>query len=233
LKGLSLYPYKSPAKTIAASLDSITFGTTLEYGARFKAYDEVTGVLFLDAGYRASATTSSGFDASDNTAPGSVYIVINASKSPALVGVSAGRLAARATNTNGQSIPNGSTTKITWNNSTFGRSGLSIDTVNSRYNITKPGVYAVSARIQYNSAGWGAPVNHFMYIYVNGSLYSTIFHHATENNSTFIKSGHASDLVLLNAGDYVEIYVNQASGAAKTLNTGSNINFFNISFVSE
>jgi hypothetical protein len=92
LKGKSLDLYKSVGKVTSGSVDKVIFrSASAEQGLTFKAYDEVSGILLLDAGNNnESSTTSSGFRFSDGTSnQTSGYLVINASKNPALTGIGA------------------------------------------------------------------------------------------------------------------------------------------------
>lgn len=87
-KGKSLDIYKAVAKATQGSLDFWGYNTTAAYGAMIKDYNESTGILLLDAGFNdTSSNTSRAFYFSDFTTQTDGYVVINASKSPALVGV--------------------------------------------------------------------------------------------------------------------------------------------------
>jgi hypothetical protein len=89
-KGVSLNLYKSTGKATSGSLDYYIESTsqTDQSGAKIKDYNESTGILVIDAGYSRSTVTSAAFYFSDVTSQSSGYVTINASKSPALVGVS-------------------------------------------------------------------------------------------------------------------------------------------------
>lgn len=89
LKGTSLNLYKSAGKVIAGGVDIRGAATTSsQQGLAHKDYNEVTGILILDAGNNFStAVTSYDFLFSDITSQTNGYLVINASKSPALTGV--------------------------------------------------------------------------------------------------------------------------------------------------
>jgi hypothetical protein len=86
-KGLNLNLYKSSGKVTTGSFDMF-FDSTRKVGFSFKDYNESTGILYLDAGYdgTASSTTTTLYY-SDITTSTSGYVTVNASKSPALVGV--------------------------------------------------------------------------------------------------------------------------------------------------
>lgn len=87
LKGVSLGLYKSTGKTTSGDIDYVNLSSTFSGGVFLKSYDEKTGILTIDAGFNASAVTTASFYFSDNTSQSSGYLVINASKSPALTGV--------------------------------------------------------------------------------------------------------------------------------------------------
>ena len=90
LKGKSLDLYKSAGKVTSGSLDFIGVSTSVCQGFSFKEYNEVTGILYFDAGNHigfGTAVTSHLLLFSDNSSQASGYLVINASKSPALTGV--------------------------------------------------------------------------------------------------------------------------------------------------
>jgi hypothetical protein len=87
LKGRNLDIYKSVAKVISGSLDFVSAGA-LTFGLTHQNYNELTGVLLLDAGQSPTgADTTRFFTFSDVSTQSDGYIVINASKSPALTGV--------------------------------------------------------------------------------------------------------------------------------------------------
>jgi hypothetical protein len=88
LKGTSLNLYKNVGKEIGGSLDYAFDGISGAYGAHIKAYNEETGILYIDTGLQIN--TAVGFNTfgfSDATNQNFGYLVVNASKSPALTGV--------------------------------------------------------------------------------------------------------------------------------------------------
>jgi hypothetical protein len=90
LKGKSLDLYKSAGKVTIGSVDYYNLGSTGAFaeGLRVKDYNEVTGILILDAGMQPlTITGGANFNFSDNTSATSGYLVINAAKTPALTGV--------------------------------------------------------------------------------------------------------------------------------------------------
>jgi len=87
LKGVSRNLYKSTNKNTSGELDSVVVTSTVEYGAIVNSYNELTGVLIVDAGWSWGSSTVHNFVFSDVSTQTSGYLVINASKSPALTGV--------------------------------------------------------------------------------------------------------------------------------------------------
>lgn len=89
LKGISPNVYGTSGKTLPVSTDYSTTTTTSEVGALVKGYNETTGIYLFDLGACNSSGTTSHFIgiATDLTTPSNGYLVINASKSPALAGV--------------------------------------------------------------------------------------------------------------------------------------------------
>lgn len=86
-KGIEQLGFNGVGKTTSANLDWNENGNT-KYGMPFRVYNETTGVLLLDAGYTPNGGNAAGvfLDQSGN-AISSAYVVVNASKSPALAGV--------------------------------------------------------------------------------------------------------------------------------------------------
>ena len=89
LKGISLDGYRTAGKVGSFTLDHLVI-SAIKLGLSFKDYNENTGILYVDAGYdRSAGSTTSFFMVDDVTTATqtSGYLVINASKSPALTGV--------------------------------------------------------------------------------------------------------------------------------------------------
>jgi hypothetical protein len=88
LKGFNVQVFKSTSKTTPGELDYHFISTSETKGVSLKNYDEKTGILYIDAGLQDSSTVvTSRIQYNDLTATTDGYFVINASKSPALVGV--------------------------------------------------------------------------------------------------------------------------------------------------
>jgi len=89
-KGVSVKGYTATGKSNAAALDNTGLnGSNNLKGLSVKDYNELTGILTLDAALDPSgSSTNRTFSAEDgSTSATDVYIFIDASKSPALVGV--------------------------------------------------------------------------------------------------------------------------------------------------
>lgn len=91
-KGVNRQLYRSANKVGFGNLDAVQYGSTVLYGATINSYNESTGILYIDAGYcNVATTTFRQFEFEDAslgvTNQNNGYLVINASKSPSLVGV--------------------------------------------------------------------------------------------------------------------------------------------------
>jgi hypothetical protein len=108
LKGKSLDLYKSTGKVTSGEVDLLIHPDGInQQGLYYKSYNEDTGILVVDAGVvTAAAVVFNRFFFSDITNQTSGYLVINASKNPALTGLGLGTVAARGVNTAGTSIAN-------------------------------------------------------------------------------------------------------------------------------
>lgn len=106
LKGRTIDLYKSAGKITSGSLDNYLIGVTSN-GIAFKEYNELTGILYVDAGFVPNASiTVAAFNFSDITSQSSGYFVINASKNPALTGLQKSKgLAIGASTISGRTLP--------------------------------------------------------------------------------------------------------------------------------
>jgi hypothetical protein len=89
LKGRTLDLYKATGKVTAGATDWSTTSSTVDYGIISKDYNESTGILYIDLAYKDNSSNTTHVlrfsDATSSAVDG--YLVVNASKSPALVGV--------------------------------------------------------------------------------------------------------------------------------------------------
>jgi hypothetical protein len=125
----------------------------------------------------------------------------------------------------GTSIPNTSATKIAFNTTEFDTNS-NYSTANSRFTVTIPGIYQISATI--NFGGYYAYAN--PYIYKNNALSKTGYSGGTTNSSSGANYGVSAILNLV-AGDYIEIFVNQSSGGTVTSASGQTNTYFQGFFV--
>lgn len=87
-KGDQLQLFKSTAKATAGDINwKQNDAFTSDYGCKLIDYNPTTGILTIDAGVRGASNTSANFLFEDLSTQSSGYVVINASKSPAFVGV--------------------------------------------------------------------------------------------------------------------------------------------------
>lgn len=126
----------------------------------------------------------------------------------------------RATTT--QSIPNNTWTKIQFNAETYDEQGEFDSTTNYRFTAKEDGYYQVNARTLYTIAASNTNAYVGIGIYVNGSPYSygNNLGVRTSTNATLLNNNapNVSDVVYLTAGQYIEIFTFQNTGAARDIN---------------
>lgn len=225
LKGKSLDLYKSVGKVISGELDSRQPSPTSRAGVEIKSYNEITGILLVDAGFNdLASTTASTFRFSDTGSQTSGYLVINASKNPALTGIGLNRIAMRATSTAGGAIGTTNTlqsfseevfdTNGAWNGNTF--------------TAPETGYYQVSAGLMSavvtNPNGGGLIIE----LYKNGASYSACRCVGTGAANAF--QALISDVMFLEKNDTISLYCRNS--LATTQNTTAGYNFISISKVS-
>jgi hypothetical protein len=234
LKGVSRNLYQSVGKVNAGSLDIEVHSSTNQNGIALKDYNEQTGILMLDAGYCHVATiTTSNMLFSDLSSSTSGYLVINASKNPALTGIASSVCSGRAIATSGQSVANtGSPIKVQWDASPTFSSNITWDSANHRFVAQQAGHYNVTSSVTYSSLAWTSGDLIIQYLYKNGSQYTILGRIELEATRTWALQPHGSDLVYLAVGDYVEIFTSHnRTGGASALNTTSGLTYFSINKV--
>jgi hypothetical protein len=145
-----------------------------------------------------------------------------ASAASAFVGVS-------LYSTTGTTANNGVGTAITWNSEDFDTDSFhSTSTNTSRITIPtgKGGKYYVTGLVNTNDNSTTGSRN--INLYKNGGLVKTI---AFIQGSTVYPSLHGSIVISLAAGDYIELYYEQYSGSAKTIEVGSGYGQFSAIFL--
>ena len=118
----------------------------------------------------------------------------------------------------GQSIPNNTSTIVNFEDATFDFIGWVTTGANWKFTAWAGGYYHVSAMIEFAATtAWAVGERAWIGLYKNGALYSVL--DAQENNGSashrVILQG--DDAIQLADGDYIDIRVTQASGAARAL----------------
>lgn len=226
MKGVTQNFYKSTGKTTSGSLDASYVSTTVSTGFEIKEYNEVTGILLVDAGYRSSsAITSPTFLFSDISGQTNGYLTINASKNPALTGIGAAIVAARAINTVGTTVQTTDTTLVYDSSKTY-------DTTNSLvastgiFTCPVAGYYQANAGALVSSTTYTVDQALFISFYKNGATVSQRRWNAQTTSAIFLQGNH-SDIIFLNRNDTLEVKLS-SSKAATTLSTSAGYNFFSI-----
>lgn len=221
MKGVSLALFSTTGKTTTASLDKIVYSSTTEFGCGLKEYNETTGILYIDTAVVQTSTTISSFRYEDGTSGSSGYLVINASKNPALTGMNVNRVAARYTSNAGQAIGT-SATLLTYEDVDFDNNNAY--TAGS-YTVPETGYYDVKASFLTATQTLGTGQRIIIDIYVNGVSRATASTMGTgAGNNPFVS---IEDTLYLTKGQTVSIY--GLSNVATTMNTGSTFNRFSIS----
>lgn len=230
-KGLDLALFKTTGKATRGSIDYVLSGT-VKQGLSFKNYDATTGILYLDSKYdRGTNSQAAGtmFIFDDLVEQDDGYVVINASKSPALTGINSNLNLIRAVNTSGTSIANTGDTKLALDSSLTIVRNMTTDTANNRILAPVTGVYQVSAAVQFSAQLYAAGNAAELRLYKNGVYYSTMGRMLTEVAASQSIGISGSDSISLAIGDYVEIFLNNNRTAGATaLITTAGANFVNV-----
>lgn len=118
----------------------------------------------------------------------------------------------------GQSVANAATVAVNLDGSVWDfYGGHSNSSNNSRYTAVVPGVYQVTAHSSWPTNATGARQ---VEVYKNGTAYNSGAQDPA-TQATNWSVGETTVDVFLNAGDYVEMFVQQQSGGALTLNSGT------------
>jgi microcystin-dependent protein len=214
MKGVTCDLYKSTGKTTSGSLDYIINGTTVEVGALYKDYNEQTGILLIDAGQNVNSTTTSHvFVFSDQTSQTNGYVVINASKNPALTGLNINRVYLEAASNAGEVI----TVDVT--NIPF----IAVEDTHGawdgdQYTIPETGVYQITGHTFWS----GASAQRVHTLYSNAALVTRMSEVVTANNHQFAATKYFTK------GEVISI---RATVNAGTLSASSTIHFLTITKV--
>lgn len=219
LKGLNLGLYKSAGKVTPGEIDFTTRGND-HCGLFLKSYDEKTGIIMIDAGWAFNGSNTSWFfNFSDISNQTSGYLVINASKNPALTGLGLNTVAASVRSTSGQTFNDGSTTTPTWDSAKVYDTHNAFNASTSTFTAPETGYYVSTISLSFNIPASTRFQIGFNYV-VNGT--STVFAPAlaATQNATNSTTGYSSShVVYLKKGDSLQVTAFQESGAARTLVT--------------
>lgn len=98
--------------------------------------------------------------------------------------------------------------------------GITGDTTNYRFTVTKSGYYKIYGQINFSSPV--AAKSYRAYIYKNGSaLTRGMFH----SSNTDLISANISELIYLDVDDYIDLRCSQFSGGNITINAGDDDTF--------
>lgn len=233
MKGTNLQAFGSTSKADPASIDLVVVSTTVQIGLKFKEYNETTGILVLDAGRTELSSNTSNTLTSLTTDLSSAYMVINASKNPALTGLNLGTIAARGVNTAGTSVSNASIGTIIYDSTKTYDTHNALVAATGIYTVPESGYYQVNGALFFQTG-----------IYVVGDLIQLLFY----KNGTLISQGintaattttsrlgvSISDTIFATKGDTIEMRAqNGRTAGATLLDTGSYSNHFAIAKVSQ
>lgn len=217
LKGKSLDLYKSAGKVTAGSLDCVIASANSMSGAYYKDYNENTGILIVDAALSSPSTnTNHQFEFTDSTGQSSGYLVINASKNPALTGFGLNTVAVRATSTAGGAIGVGGTIQ-SFAQETFDTNNAWDGTA---FIAPENGYYKVDAMLTTQAVTLTTSQALNIMIYKNGSMFSISLTRGNGTSTAYPAS--ISDLVYLSKGDILSIYANSAVATAQIVTTSYN-----------
>jgi len=197
---------------------------------RFREYEETTGILILDAGLQENTNiTTALLRYIDGSTQSSGYLVINASKNPALTGFGLNTVAARGVNSAGTSIPNtGSTTIVFDATKTFDTHGA-LNTATGVFTAPESGYYQVSWMLTVADATYAVGNRVLSWLVKNSTDYSigSSFEAEAATSSQVSTSGSTS--IFLNKGDTLSVRItsNRTAGASN-LSASADYNYFSI-----
>jgi len=193
-----------------------TTGTTVVLNNAATAGDTITTVSFYVSSVLNAIPATAGSVSTSYLVDGSV------TQAKLATGVAGNGPAFSATTLTGQSLPNGTFTKIQFNVETFDTNSNYDPTTNYRFTPTVAGYYQINGNIAFvGSASGYVQVG----IYKNGGIF--IQGSMGTNNTAIGGQANASAVIFLNGStDYVEFYGWQGSGGALALNPGTGQNTF-------
>jgi hypothetical protein len=229
-KGRQVDGYASASKVTALSLDIMTANTTVEYGTGI-TYSEKTGILTLDAGTSFSGTsTTRGMGTTLGSAIFSGYLVINASKNPALTGMGIDRVAARGVNSAGTAYTSTASTLVYDATKIYDTHGA-LNAATGVFTTPISGYYQVNASVFFQTALYTLGTKTYLRGSKNGIGLTGVGIVTALPAGTFTTGGNYSDVVYLNKGDTFLIQVVNERGSTP-LATLIDVNYFSIAKIS-
>lgn len=135
---------------------------------------------------------------------------------------------ARATRSTAHAIPTATWTKMAYNTETYDERSEYDHTTNFRFTADNAGYYQVNANVLSASVSWTATQVWQIAIYKNGGIWCIGFRFFANANVTGYATSRVSDIVQLNADDYVEIFVFHTQGGSVNTHADPNFNYFSI-----
>ena len=99
---------------------------------------------------------------------------------------------------------------------------------NGRFTASMVGYYQVNASSLLNNCTFGASDIFVIQLYKNGETYSMGYRSEAQVAGSYYMSSRISDLIYLEADDYIDIRVYQNTGLTTTLYSDSSYNYFSV-----
>jgi hypothetical protein len=160
------------------------------------------------------------------------YLVINASKNPALVGVGIQRVAARGVSSSGQSIPTGVSTTILWDASKTYDTHGALNAATGTFTAPETGYYQVTASILYSNSAWNVANVQTLTFIKNSSFVVNARRNVVLTTINDFYHVNGTEIVYLNKNDTLRVATDHTKGVAATLHADSTYNYFSIAKVS-
>ena len=133
----------------------------------------------------------------------------------------------RVTKNDAQSIPDGTVTKVEYDDEDYDNLGEYDNSTNYRFTATKAGYYLIHASLLWNADSWTAGKHVILYVRKNGvNTISSL--HEIKASGTFYLQNQVSTIAYLVAEDYIEVFVTHNQGAARNTHAAADYNHFSI-----